>query len=101
MSTTKPKKPAVVKQVVEKVADDQAKAAQKNILREAFYDLYPNRWEIYRVNFFRGIFFGFGSVIGATVLVVVSIMILNLFVSIPGGIGDFIQSIINAMNNKI
>ena len=101
MSKMKSKKPASVKQVVEKVADNQAKAAQQEILRETFYDLYPNRWEIYRVNFFRGIFFGFGSVIGATALVIVSIMILNLFVNIAGGIGEFIQNIIDAMNNRI
>ncbi|MBS7346160.1 MAG: hypothetical protein KIG14_00400 [Candidatus Sacchiramonaceae bacterium] len=101
MNKTKSKKPSRIKQIVKKVADDQAKAAQKNMLEEAFYDLYPNRWEVYKVNFFRGLSFGFGSAIGATVLVVVSIMILNLFVNIPGGIGEIIQDIINAMNDTI
>lgn len=101
MSKTKSKKPSRIKQIVKKVADDQAKAAQKNMLEEAFYDLYPNRWEVYKVNFFRGLSFGFGSAIGATVLVVVSIMILNLFVNIPGGIGEIIQDIVNAMNDTI
>lgn len=85
---------------LKKLADDQNRGAQKNILEELFYDIYPNRWEIYRVNFFRGISFGFGSAIGATVLVVVAVMVLNLFVNIPGGIGDFVKSIVDAMNQR-
>ena len=85
---------------LKKLANDQNRGTQKNILEELFYDIYPNRWEIYRVNFFRGISFGFGSAIGATVLVVVAVMILNLFVNIPGGIGDFVKSIVDAMNQR-
>ena len=94
MKNTKKEKP------LKKLADDQNRGVQKNILEELFYDIYPNRWEIYRVNFFRGISFGFGSAIGATVLVVVAVMVLNLFVNIPGGIGKFVKSIVDAMNQR-
>lgn len=94
MKNTKKEKP------LKKLADDQNRGVQKNILEELFYDIYPNRWEIYRVNFFRGISFGFGSTIGATVLVVVAVMVLNLFVNIPGGIGNFVKSIVDAMNQR-
>ncbi|MBP6925325.1 hypothetical protein KBE46_01540 [Candidatus Saccharibacteria bacterium] len=94
MKNTKKEKP------LKKLADDQNRGVQKNILEELFYDIYPNRWEIYRVNFFRGISFGFGSAIGATVLVVVAVMVLNLFVNIPGGIGNFVKSIVDAMNQR-
>ena len=94
MKNTKKEKP------LKKLADDQNRSVQKNILEELFYDIYPNRWEIYRVNFFRGISFGFGSAIGATVLVVVAVMVLNLFVNIPGGIGDFVKSIVDAVNQR-
>lgn len=94
MKNTKKEKP------LKKLADDQNRGVQKNILEELFYDIYPNRWEIYRVNFFRGISFGFGSAIGATVLVVVAVMVLNLFVNIPGGIGDFVKSIVDAVNQR-
>lgn len=89
------------KTILKKLADDNAKGGQIGIIEELFYDLYPNRWEIYKVNFFRGISFGFGSVIGATVLIFATVWFLNLFVNIPGGIGDFIQSIINAMNSRV
>ena len=94
MKNTKKEKP------LKKLADDQNRGVQKNILEELFYDIYPNRWEIYRVNFFRGISFGFGSAIGATVLVVIAAMILNLFVNIPGGIGCFVKLLVDAMNQR-
>lgn len=89
-----------MKKIAKKLADDNAKGAQIGLIEELFYDLYPNRWEIYRVNFLRGISFGFGSAIGATVLFFFLAWFLNLFVNIPGGIGDFIQQIINAMNSR-
>lgn len=91
----------VAKKVGKKLADDNAKGAQISMIEELFFDLYPNRWEIYKVNFFRGISFGFGSAIGATVLVFAAIWLLNLFVNIPGGVGDFIQAVINAMNSRV
>lgn len=89
-----------IKKITKKLSDDNAKGGQIGIIEELFYDLYPNRWEIYKVNFFRGISFGFGSAIGATVLFVALVWFLNLFVNIPGGIGDFIQSIVDAMNTR-
>lgn len=85
---------------IKKLLDDNTRGAQMNLLEEIFYDIYPSRWEIYKVNFFRGISFGFGSVIGATVLVFATIWILNHFVNIPGGIGDFVQQIIQVINRK-
>ena len=76
------------------LSNNTTKDAQYSILEDIFNDLYPNRWTVYKINFFRGIFFGFGSAIGATLL------FLDLFVNIPGGIGDFIQKIITAMNSR-
>jgi hypothetical protein len=86
--------------LAQKLANDNAKGAQIGIIEELFYDLYPNRWEIYKVNFFRGIAFGFGSFIGATVIILATIWFLNLFVNIPGGVGDFVQAVINTMNSR-
>ena len=100
MSKMKSKKPASVKQVVEKVADNQAKAAQQEILRETFYDLCPNRWGIYRVNFFRGIFFGFGSVLGATLIVAIVVWVLGQFGNIFPPLADFINNLIDTMQKR-
>ena len=82
------------------LSNNTTKDAQYSILEDIFNDLYPKRWTVYKVNFFRGIFFGFGSAIGATLLFLALIWFLNLFVNIPGGIGDFIQKIITAMNSR-
>ena len=89
----------ILKKTQKKISDDNTRGAQIALLEEVFNDIYPNRWTIYKVNFFRGISFGFGSVIGATVLILLLVWILNFFVNIPGVIGDFIQAIINAMQN--
>ena len=94
------KKQAKKPKFFKKLTDDNARGGQIGIIEELFYDLYPNRWEIYKVNFFRGIAFGFGSVIGATVLIFALIWFLNLFVNIPGGVGEFVQAVINAMNSR-
>lgn len=66
---------------------DQRMGARREVIQELFNDLYEDRRNIYKVNFFRGIFFGLGSVIGATVVVALVVWILSFFVSIPG-IGD-------------
>lgn len=89
-----------LKKISKKLADDNARGAQIGLLEEVFNDIYPSRWAIYKINFFRGISFGFGSVIGATVLIFALVWVLNLFVNIPLGIGDFIQSIINAVQSR-
>lgn len=94
------KKQAKNPKIFKKIADNNARDGQIGIIEELFYDLYPNRWEIYKVNFFRGISFGLGSAIGATVLFFALAWLLGHFVNIPGGIGDFIQAIIDAMQKR-
>ena len=89
-----------VKKVAKKVKESQEVGARRDLLRELFNDFHSSRKEIYKVNFFRGIAFGFGSVIGATVLIFALIWFLNLFVNIPGGVGEFVQAVINAMNSR-
>jgi hypothetical protein len=51
-------------------------------------------------NFFRGIFFGIGSVIGGALIIALGAMVLGMFVDLPGGIGDFVQRILDAMQNR-
>lgn len=52
-------------------------SAEEQILDDIFYDLYRNRGRVYKVNFFRGIFFGLGTFIGGTVVVAIVIFILT------------------------
>lgn len=68
----------------------QAKSAQKTMLEELFNDLYANRTQIYKLNFFRGIFFGLGSVLGGTIVLALLVWIISLFVNFPV-IGNFFE----------
>lgn len=79
------------KTIAEKFADDQAKGAQQDLIEQLFDDHYKHRGRIYQVNFFRGISFGFGSVLGATVLVAVLLWLLSFFNEMPF-IGDVVKS---------
>ena len=71
-----------------KADEKKFKATSEEVLQELFHDMYVHRKRIYKVNFFRGIFFGLGSFLGATLLVAVLIWILSLFVNLPV-IGDY------------
>lgn len=68
----------------------QGKAAQKAFIEELFNDYYLHRREVYKMNFFRGIFFGLGSVLGGTLVVALLVWLLSFFVNFPL-IGDYLQ----------
>lgn len=55
------------------------RAARNQILEDLFYDFNSSKGQVYRVNFFRGIFFGLGTVLGGTVLVALMIWSLGQF----------------------
>lgn len=66
------------------IARNEQLGARRTLLEELFNDFYEDRRNIYMMNFFRGIFFGFGSVIGGTIVVALVVWILSFFVNIPG-----------------
>jgi len=76
------------------------RGARLALLEQLFYDFNQKRTRVYYINFFRGVFFGVGSVVGATVVIGLVLSILSYFTDIPGGIGDFIKSIIDSVNNR-
>lgn len=57
--------------------------ARRALLEELFNDLYNDRRNIYIMNFIRGIFFGFGTFLGGTIVVALVVWILSFFVQIP------------------
>lgn len=75
------------KSPVKKLTRNEQIGARRTLLEELFNDFYEDRRSIYIMNFIRGIFFGFGSVIGGTVVVALVVWALSFFVNIPG-IGD-------------
>lgn len=64
---------------LEQFKTDQAKGAAATVLEELFYDFHRNRKDVYLMNLVRGIFFGFGSVIGGTVVIALVVWLLSLF----------------------
>jgi hypothetical protein len=89
----------MIKKAIKKVKNDNENGARKAILEDLFYDFHRSRRQVYSINFFRGVFFGVGSVLGGTVVIALILWILHFLVDIPGGIGDFIQYIVNVVQS--
>lgn len=90
----------MIKKAVSKIKHDNETEARKDLLENIFYDFNTSRKQVYWLNFWRGIFFGIGSVIGGTLIVALAVWILTLLVDLPGGIGDFVQFIVDSVQNK-
>lgn len=80
------------------VIDGERMGARRAIVEEMFNDMYDDRVNIYKMNFVRGLFFGFGSVLGGTLLVAITIAVLGQFVDWFPVLGDFINGILDAMS---
>lgn len=86
-----------MKKVAEKVKRDNEKDARLSLLEDLFHDFNRSRNEVYKMNFIRGIFFGFGSVLGGTLLIALVVWLLGAFVNVFPPLADFINGIIDAM----
>lgn len=89
-----------IKKVAKRIKEDNERGARENMLEELFYDFNRSKSQIFAVNFFRGIFFGIGSVVGGALIIAVGALVLGLFVDLPGGVGDFIQKVLDAMQRR-
>lgn len=76
------------------------RGARAAVIEDLFYDFNQRKSRIFLTNFFRGVFFGVGSVVGATLVVAFVIWLLSLLTDIPGGIGNFVKSIISVVENN-
>ncbi len=82
---------SIFKKTSQNIQKDQAVGAHREILEQLFDDHYKYRWRVYKMNFVRGIFFGVGSVIGATIIVSFVIWILTLL-NVPDNFIDSIET---------
>ena len=80
-----------------RVRNDNERGARESVLEDLFNDFNRNRFTIYKFNFFRGIFFGLGSVLGGTVVLALLIALLNLTGHLVPGIASFLNQIIEVM----
>lgn len=87
------------KKVTETVKSKNENGARRQLLEELFYDFNRSRIQVYRINFVRGICFGFGTVLGGTVVVAFIVWILGQFAGWFPYIGNYIDQIINAMQH--
>jgi len=82
------------KQISSKESAQAAKA-----LEVLFASDYVNKKKLYYENFIRGVFFGTGSFLGATLGVALVIWVLSLFGHVPL-IGGFVQDIKDTVNSQ-
>lgn len=82
------------------VRDGNEKGAREAVLEDLFNDFNRNRFTIYKFNFMRGIFFGFGSVLGGTVVVAIAVALLNLTGHLVPGIADFVNQVVDVMDKS-
>lgn len=87
------------KTAIETFKKDQSIGAQRDLLEQLFDDHYRFRWRVYQINFVRGIFFGLGSVLGATVVVGVVLWLLSVFNNVPI-IGNFFEQTQTTIEQK-
>lgn len=93
------KKKSAVKKVIDKTKEDNERGARHDLIEELFYDFHQSRKQVYLTNFIRGLFFGFGSVLGGTILVAIAVWIMSQFVDWPG-IGDYFESFRDALQSR-
>lgn len=67
---------------------------------ESLYDaVNPNRRALYRTAFFKGIFTGVGSVIGATLVIALLLWLLSLFSELPL-VGNFVDQVRGTIDSQ-
>lgn len=85
-----------VKKIAKDVRDAQVKGAPRAVLEDLFDDFYNHRYEVYKMNFVRGIVFGFGSVVGGTLVVALLLWLLSALHYVP-----FLDGIVNAAQHSL
>jgi hypothetical protein len=87
----------LLNKIKRRVREDNERGAREAVIEDLFNDFNRSRFTIYKFNFFRGIFFGLGSVLGGTLVVALLVGLLNFTGHLVPGIADFLNSIIDMM----
>jgi len=89
-----------VSKVKSKIRDDNERGARQAILEDLFNDFNRSRFTVYKMNFVRGLFFGFGSILGGTVVIALLIWVLSLTGALVPGAASFVNDIIQVIQRK-
>ena len=76
-----------------KIVKDNENGARKSVIEELFYDFNRNQFQIYKMNFFRGIFFGLGSVLGGTVVIALLVWLLSVTGALIPGLAGLVEGV--------
>ena len=83
-----------------KIVRDNENGARQAILEDLIFDFHRSRRQVYCINFIRGIFFGIGSALGATLLITLLAWLLGQFADIFPPLADFINHLIETMQHR-
>lgn len=83
-----------------RVHKDSERGAREAVLQQLFNDFNRSRFSVYKFNFVRGIFFGLGYALGATVVLALLVWLLNLTGHLIPGIADFANNITHVMQSR-
>jgi hypothetical protein len=84
----------------EKKVARKAGDARKALLEELFYDFHQNRRQVYWMNFVRGIFFGFGSLLGGTIVVATVVWVLGQVTGFFPPLQDAVDTLSTSVNTS-
>lgn len=90
----------LINRAKQRLSDDNERGSRQAVLEDLFNDFNRNRFEVYKFNFIRGIFFGFGSLLGGTILVALLVWVLNLTGQLIPSVASFIDQILNVMQSS-
>lgn len=75
------------------MSENAERGARMTVLEELFNDFNRSRVQVYKMNFFRGVMFGAGSVIGGTVVIALIVWILSMLGAFIPPLGDFFDAL--------
>jgi hypothetical protein len=82
------------------IKEGNERGARQSLIEDLFYDFNRSRAQVYKMNFFRGIFLGAGTVIGGTVVIALVVWLLSLLGNIVPPLGDFFDGISHTLESK-
>lgn len=87
-------------EIVLSVQEASERNARRKLLEELFYDFHRSRGQVYWVNFVRGLFLGFGTIVGGTLIVALMIWILSQVAGWFPGLGDTVNEVIKTIQSR-
>lgn len=93
-------RPSVAHRAIDRIKRDNENGARQAMIEDLFFDFHRSCRQVYWMNFWRGFFFGMGSLVGVTVLIMVSAWLLGRFADIFPALADFLNQLIDTMQRR-